>query len=49
MEKFRNLTYLEQQLEEYNRLERDRMEVSIQVGGKRSMIIIEEVWRGENL
>ena len=28
MEKFRNLTYLEQQLEEYNKLERDRMEVS---------------------
>ena len=27
MEKFRNLTYLEQQLEEYNKTEEDRMEV----------------------
>lgn len=28
MEKFRNLTYLEQQLDEYNRLEQDKFEVS---------------------
>lgn len=27
IEKFRNLTYLEQQLEDYNKAERDRMEV----------------------
>lgn len=28
MEKFRNLTYLEHQLEDYNKVERDRMEVT---------------------
>jgi len=29
MDKYRNLTYLEQQLEEYNRLEQDKSDVNI--------------------